>query len=81
MDSSTLQSLAGALTGGLMGYVDSQNGQPITATLPGYQTAYGYAGVGQPTPLASASASIAGISPTVLVIGVVLVAAFMFMRR
>ena len=80
MDSSTFQNLAGALTGGLLGYIDAQNGQPITATIPSPQTAYGYAGVAQPTPTATAAASISGVSPVVL-IGAALVVAFLLLRR
>lgn len=76
---STLQNLASALTGGIAGYIDSQQGQPITATVPLPQTAYGYAGVAQPTP--TATASVSGISPTVLMIGAVAVVALLMLRR
>jgi hypothetical protein len=55
--SSGLQTLASVLAGGLAGYVDSQNSQPITVTSPTPQTAYGVAGTGQGTPAATAMPS------------------------
>jgi hypothetical protein len=52
------QTLASVLAGGLAGYVDAQNNQPVAVVAPTPQTAYGYAGYGQPTPSAiTASAS------------------------
>lgn len=69
-NASTFQSLAGALAGGLAGYLDAQNSQPITVTAPAPQTAYGYAGVNQGTPT-SASAMPSWLIPVAL-IGVVL---------
>jgi hypothetical protein len=68
--SSGLQTLASVLAGGLAGYVDAQNSQPVTVTAPSQQTAYGYAGYGQATPSAAASAAPSWLIPVVL-IGVV----------
>jgi hypothetical protein len=50
---STAQTLASVLSAGLGAYVDSQNHQGVTVTTPLPQTAYGYAGYGQPTPTAT----------------------------
>ena len=74
---STFQTLAGVLAGGLAGYVDSQNQQPFYATQPTPQTQYGVQGTGQTT----GSGSIAGLSPTVLVIAVVAVAAIFLLKK
>lgn len=48
--SSTFQTLASVLAGGLAGYVDAQNNQPVAVVAPSPQTQYGYAGTGQTTP-------------------------------
>jgi hypothetical protein len=74
--SSTFQTLASVLAGGLSGYVDSQNQQPVYVQQVQPQTQYGYAGQGQNTP------GVAGgfnLSPTVLIIGAVL--AFVLLRK
>jgi hypothetical protein len=75
---STLQTLAAVLSGGLQGYVDSQNQQPVYVTAPSPQTAYGYAGQGQSTPAASA-VGVFGIPPAFLLVGAV--ALFFFMKK
>jgi len=71
------QSLAGALNGGLSAYYDSQNTQPVYVTQPTPQTSYGVAGVGQATP----AGTIAGLSPTVLLVGVAVVVAVLFLKK
>lgn len=76
--SATLQTLAGALVGGLGGYLDSQGVQPITATQPLPQTAYGVAGVGQIAP--TVSASVSGYLPLILVGALVLGAIFLLKK-
>jgi hypothetical protein len=76
--SSTFQTLAGVLAGGLAGYVDSQNQQPFYASQPAPQTQYGLQGTGQTV---GVQGSVAGISPTVLVIGVVVVVAILFLKK
>lgn len=76
-DPSTFQTIASVLAGGLGGYVDAQNQQPVYVQTPAPQTAYGYAGQGQATPT---SGTIAGLSPTVLLL-LVGVAVFLAMRK
>ena len=53
--SDTWQTLASVLAGGLAGYVDAQNSQPVTVQQPLPQTAYGYAGTGQSSVAAKAT--------------------------
>lgn len=69
--SSTFQTLASVLAGGLAGYVDAQNNQPVAVVAPSPSTAYGYAGAGQPTP-SGLAATVSG-SPVFLlvIVGVV----------
>jgi hypothetical protein len=74
---STLQTLASVLSGGLQGYVDSQNQQPVYVTAPNQQTAYGYAGQGQTTP--AGSVGVFGIPPAFLLLGAV--ALFFFLKK
>lgn len=74
---STLQTLASVLSGGLQGYVDSQNQQPVYVTAPTPQTAYGYAGQGQNTP--AQAVGVFGIPPAFLLVGAV--ALFFFMKK
>jgi hypothetical protein len=69
------QTLASVLAGGLGGYVDAQNNQPVYVQTPAPQTAYGYAGQGQVTPTTSS------LSPTVLLVGVILVAAVFMLKK
>jgi hypothetical protein len=70
--SSTFQTLASVLAGGLSGYVDAQHGFYAQQPLP--QTGYGYAGTAQPTP--SGSFLGGSVSPIVLL---VVVGAFAFL--
>lgn len=72
------QTLASVLAGGLGGYVDAQNNQPVYVQTPAPQTAFGYAGVGQTTPTTS---SLGGLSPTVLLVGVIVVAAVFMLKK
>lgn len=74
--SSTFQTLAGALAGGLSAYYDSQNTQPVYVTQPTPQTAYGVAGTGQNAP-----GTVGGLSPTVLLVGVVALVAFFALKK
>lgn len=76
---STFQTIASVLAGGLGGYVDAQNQQPVYVQTPAVQTQYGYAGVGQATP--STSGTIGGLSPTVLLLGVVAVVAVFMLKK
>ena len=76
--SSTAATLASVLAGGLAGYFDSQNNQPVTVTTPAPQTAYGYAGYGQYTP-ASSSATV--ISPTVLLLAALVVGVVIVLKK
>lgn len=76
-DTSTWQTLASVLAGGLGGLVDAQNHQPVYVQTPAPQTAYGYAGVGQSTPVA---ASFGGINPVLLVLAVGATAFFAFKK-
>jgi hypothetical protein len=73
--SSTLQTLASVFAGGLQGYVDSQNQQPVYVTAPSQQTAYGYAG--QPSS-STAAASVTG-SPIMLL--VLALGAFLLLKK
>jgi len=72
------QTLASVLAGGLGGYVDAQNQQPVYVQTPAPQTQYGYAGVGQSTPTTS---SLGGLSPTVLLVGVIVIAAVFMLKK
>lgn len=74
---STLQTLASVLSGGLQGYVDSQNQQPVYVVAPSPNTAYGTAGQGQSTP--SSVGSVLGLPPAMLLIGAV--ALFFFLKK
>jgi hypothetical protein len=71
---SVFQTLAGALAGGISGYYDSQQTQPVYVVQPTPQTQYGVAGTNQNT------GTIAGIPPLYLLIGVGLVA-FLLLRK
>jgi hypothetical protein len=62
---STLQTLASVFAGGLQGYVDSQNQQPVYVTAPSPQTAYGYAG--QPSSATGATGAFT-LSPVMLLV-------------
>jgi hypothetical protein len=62
---STFQTLASVFAGGLQGYVDSQNQQPVYVTAPSPQTAYGYAG--QPSS-ATGAAGTFSLSPVMLLL-------------
>lgn len=73
---STWQTLSSVLAGGLAGYVDSQNNQPVYVAQPTPNTAYGTAGATQATP-ATASAS----APNWMLIAGVAVVAFLLLRR
>lgn len=72
-----LQTLAGALTGGLSAYYDAQNTQPVYVAQPTPQTAYGVAGVGQP----SVAGGVGGLSPTMLLILGAVVVAVLFLKK
>lgn len=76
--SSTFQTLAGVLAGGLAGYVDSQNQQPFYATQPAPQTQFGLQGSGQTTGTGLLGG---GSNSTLLIIGVVVVAAVFFLKK
>lgn len=76
-DTSTL---ADIFSGALGGYIDSQNNQPITATALTPSTAYGYAGYAQATP-ATPITSALGSNPTLIIIGVAVVAAVLLLRK
>jgi hypothetical protein len=71
---SVFQTLAGALAGGISGYYDAQQTQPVYVTQPQQQTQYGVAGVNQN------AGTIAGIPPMVLLLGVGLVI-FLVLRK
>jgi hypothetical protein len=77
---SGFQTLASVLAGGLAGYVDSQNNQPIYVAQPQPQTAYGISGVGQPSVAGGGVASIGGIPPMVLLLGLGVIA-FIALRK
>jgi len=68
---STFQTLASVLAGGLAGYVDAQNNQPVAVVAPTPQTAFGAAGYGQATP--TGLTAVVGGNPLglLLVVGVV----------
>lgn len=76
-DPSTWQTLASVFAGGLGGYVDAQNHQPVYVATPAPQTQYGYAGIAQSTP----TNSLGGLSPTVLLVGVIVVAAVFMLKK
>lgn len=76
--SNTAQTLASVLAGGLGGYIDSQNQQPVYVQQPAPQTAYGYAGTTQATP---SSVGIAGIPMSALLItGAIVLAVFLLKK-
>jgi hypothetical protein len=72
---SSWQTLASVLAGGLSGYVDAQNQQPVYVAQPNPQTAYGNQGAGQVTPSATAQA------PGWLWIAGLAVVAFLVLRK
>jgi hypothetical protein len=74
------QTLASVLAGGLAGYVDAQNNQPVTAVQPLPQTAYGYQGTAQATPT-SAAFGLGGGHSTLLLLGVVAVVAIIALKN
>lgn len=74
-NSSTWQTLAGALAGGLQGYVDSQGGG-FAVTQPTPQTAYGYAGYQQPT-----AAGSNGLPSWVIPVALVAVVAVLLFKK
>ena len=75
---SSWQTLASVLAGGLGGYVDSQNNQPVYVAQPTPNTAYGAAGYAQATPAASSGSATA---PSWLLYAGVAVVAFMLLRK
>ncbi|MGH7122413.1 MAG: hypothetical protein ACREFP_26065 [Acetobacteraceae bacterium] len=75
---STASELGSILAGASLGYIDSQNNQPVTITEPVPGTAYGLAGTGQVT---ASTSTIAGLSPTMLLLGLGLVVAVVLLRR
>lgn len=74
--SSTFQTLASVFAGGLQGYVDSQNQQPVYVTAPSQQTAYGYAG--QPS---SVTGSTGGLSLSPVMLLGLAVVAFLLLKK
>lgn len=80
MDNSTGGTLADIFAGALSGYVDSQNNQPISAIAPTPATAYGYAGYAQATPASSLTTAL-GSNSTLVILGVVVLAAVLLLRK
>jgi hypothetical protein len=79
-DSSTGNTLADIFAGALTGYVDAQNQQPVYVTQPVPNTAFGFSGIGQPTPANSLAASL-GNSSGLLMLGLLAVVAVVLLRR
>ena len=80
---SGLQTLASVLAGGLAGYVDAQNAQPVYVVQPGLQTQYGAAGYYQGAPVAAqpqVTSAATRYTPLLLIGGLVLVAALLLHR-
>lgn len=74
---STADTLAAVLAGASTAYLDSQNGQPFTATEPVPGTPYGPAGYAQPVSGAGAFAQ----APSWLWIGGLVLLGFLILRR
>lgn len=72
---STFQTLASVLAGGLAGYVDAQNQQPVYVTPTTPQTAYGIAG----QPSGTAAAGSFTLSPVMLAL--LAVGAFFLLKK
>ena len=72
---STFQTLASVLAGGLQGYVDSQNQQPVYVVPTQPQTAYGAAGVGNGNAVAGGFS----LSPVMLIL--LGLGAFLLLKR
>jgi len=78
---SNWQTLASVLAGGLAGYVDAQNNQPVTAVQPLPQTAYGYQGTAQPTPTSGLGSMFAGGSAPLLLLGALALVAIFALKK
>jgi hypothetical protein len=70
--SNTFQTLASVLAGGLAGYVDAQNSQPVAVVAPTPQTAFGFAGAGQATP-SGLTGTLTGSPAMLLLVGALVI--------